>query len=383
MVLLLLLLSVLTVVLLFLSEYAPTSSSSNFVTAIGTTTPAFQRTRYHHYPYRRRRNRRVCDHSCVSASNIIRIEWHDKFRGLLPHQLHGCFSDDNNIDNIDNSDDYGTRTTCADAKEKIVVPSWTVAEFPSKLSKSEAKKLVTTQLIKDADYGSRISLGGQIQQQQRTNSDPTTSSAAFNANDPQLSETYGEFPLDSLDILLDRALEVLEKKKTSHLKVVDLGSGCGRPALYMALSRPNWDVHGIEISEPFHTIACNAMQTAWNDSSTVADISRSTAETEASSRLTFHNGPAVQYQTNVLADADIVFCYSTAFTGTHFNEQVGAMILEQSWSDVLSSSKDDVVVITTDKALDPTHGWSIQSRIDVPNREVFESTGYIQSRIQL
>jgi hypothetical protein len=35
-------------------------------------------------------------------------------------------------------------------------------------------------------------------------------------------------------------------------------------------------------------------------------------------------------------------------------------------------------MITTDRVLDPRHGWLFLDRLDVDNREVMGSTGYIQ-----
>ena len=36
-------------------------------------------------------------------------------------------------------------------------------------------------------------------------------------------------------------------------------------------------------------------------------------------------------------------------------------------------------MVTTDRALDPRHGWKLLDRHDVPSPVVFESTGYIQT----
>ena len=55
------------------------------------------------------------------------------------------------------------------------------------------------------------------------------------------------------------------------------------------------------------------------------------------------------------------------------------MNLDRQWSELLANScRKGCVVITTDRALDPQHGWELLDRLDVDNREVMGSTGYIQ-----
>jgi len=82
----------------------------------------------------------------------------------------------------------------------------------------------------------------------------------------------------------------------------------------------------------------------------------------------------------LLKDADILFMYSTAFSSSHFDPGVGALILDDDeWSKPLSMlCHNGCVAITTDKALNPRYGWILVDRIDdVPNPEVYGTTGYI------
>lgn len=198
-------------------------------------------------------------------------------------------------------------------------------------------------------------------------------------SDPVLFETYGEFPLSSLDTLLDRAEELLPTSdRDGPLSVVDLGSGCGRLALYLALSRPSWDVHGIEISPALHRAAVEAAERGAAQGCLIGYDGSSTLGVPRSSRLTLHHGPAADFS-ELLQSADIIFCYSTAFESCGFSEQATAMVLGRDWNELLTSNvRLNRLCITTDKALDPSYGWRILDRIDVPNPEVFESTGFIQ-----
>ena len=192
-----------------------------------------------------------------------------------------------------------------------------------------------------------------------------------------------------MDILLDRAQDFLPNKSAANEQqqqqraVVDLGSGCGRLALYMALSRPAWNVHGIEISPTFHQEAAQSVSRGvaggWLELVREPNDLLSLPETEIdSSLLSLHLGPAAEYA-NLLRQADVIFCYSTAFEACGFSQSSAALILGPEWNELLTTNcHEQAICITTDKALDPTTGWTILDRIDVPNREVVESTGYIQ-----
>jgi hypothetical protein len=242
------------------------------------------------------------------------------------------------------------------------------------LSRSAAANAINDIILPHDQYGNRISLGRQAL--------GLKENAILLGNDPVLSETYGEFPMDGLDTLLDEAYDLLrERQTTNRFTVVDLGSGCGRLATYMALSRPCWNVHGIEISPIFHAEAKRGMDRAREENlfQRVESI-QDGSQLSDTSTLCLHLGDAAEF-TRELSAADLIFCYSTAFHGSGFSEQAGAMILGAPWNDLLSKSCSmHAICITTDKALDPAYGWKILNRINVPNREVWESTAYIQGR---
>ena len=61
-----------------------------------------------------------------------------------------------------------------------------------------------------------------------------------------------------------------------------------------------------------------------------------------------------------------------------FNVEVGALILQPEWSQMLAAEcRRGCIAITTDRALDPKFGWELIKRLDVENPEVLGSTGYI------
>jgi hypothetical protein len=246
------------------------------------------------------------------------------------------------------------------------------------LGRSEAADVLNRDLLPQADYGRRISLGNEAQSVQE---------GVLTANDI-LDSAYGEFPLESADLLLDRAGRYLEEgEEDSRVSaataadrrrtvVVDIGSGCGRLILYWVLSRPDWDVHGIEMEPIFHQQAVEAVERAvrggW--------LSRETGRDDGSgfvSRLSPHLGPADEFG-SVLEKADVCFCYSTAMSGPDFSPAAGTAVLGRQWNELLTEHCRNSIVVTTDKALDPALGWEVLERIDVSNPEVFESTGYIQ-----
>lgn len=239
-------------------------------------------------------------------------------------------------------------------------------------SRNDAALFIDNLLLPVTEKGHRIGLGSKADQLRDVK--------VLDSKDPVLFESYGEFPIDSLDILLDRSESLLlpGKKRTT---VVDVGSGCGRLALYMALSRHSWDVHGIEISPIYHNEAIQAATRAVQQGSLEHIYPTTDRSIEESvldnSTLSLHCGPA-QTLTDLLNCADLIFCYSTAFESAGFSEQVMTMLLGHDWTKVFSNTKSESLCITTDKALDPCCGWVIVDRVDVPNPEVFGSTGYIQ-----
>ena len=55
-----------------------------------------------------------------------------------------------------------------------------------------------------------------------------------------------------------------------------------------------------------------------------------------------------------------------------------AMILDDEWSLMLADAcKKGTGIVTTDRALNPKHGWSLKQVLDVDNPSLFGSTGYV------
>lgn len=80
----------------------------------------------------------------------------------------------------------------------------------------------------------------------------------------------------------------------------------------------------------------------------------------------------------LLQEADCIFAYSTAFSAKQFSPELGALILDREWSELLGQSCSlGCVVITTDRALDPRYGWKLLDRLDVENPDVFGTTGFV------
>jgi SAM-dependent methyltransferase len=218
--------------------------------------------------------------------------------------------------------------------------------------------------------------------------------------------TYGEFPLSSLDALLDLALPHMchlgnddddnDDNDATCVRMLDVGSGCGRLALYAALTRGTreqpWHVHGIEISPMLHDLAtvalsrgfqkgtfANVCQQKNNDGPTTATATATATTTTAAAAnsIHLHLGAAEEW-TQVLQQCNLVFAYSTVFRTSGFSQEWGAMIMDKEWSGLLSQNcPKGCVVVTTDRALDPKDGWHLVDRLNVENREVMGSTGYI------
>jgi hypothetical protein len=133
-----------------------------------------------------------------------------------------------------------------------------------------------------------------------------------------------------------------------------------------------WDVHGVEIASLLHSLGAEYLEQGVEEGLFVGTTSQ-----PSSNSISLHFGPAEEYS-HLLAKANIVFAYSTAFPANSFSPELGAMILEPEWSRLLSKScRNGCVAITTDRALDPIDGWELVDRLDVKNPEVFGSTGYI------
>jgi hypothetical protein len=240
------------------------------------------------------------------------------------------------------------------------------------LSREQGQAILDEDLMPHKHYSERIGLG--------RDAHGIHGGTLLDPSDPRLSMTYAEFPLSSLDQLMDLGLKyltptVIEQK--GSIMCVDIGSGCGRIALYLALTRGDsdgkiWNVHGIEISDLLHQEAMKYLQSAANKKL----FTFSTLEKGNS--ISFHLGAAEKFAGR-LGQADCVFAYSTAFSAKSFSPELGALILDPEWSSLLSQScKNGCVAITTDRALDPAYGWELVNRLDVENPEVFGTTGYVQ-----
>jgi hypothetical protein len=80
------------------------------------------------------------------------------------------------------------------------------------IRRSEAARVINEQLVPKEDYGQRITLGLTAQNLQDHDG------ILLAGNDKVLSEAYGEFPLSSLDILLDRAGQLMYHSHDSSSK---------------------------------------------------------------------------------------------------------------------------------------------------------------------
>ena len=202
-------------------------------------------------------------------------------------------------------------------------------------------------------------------------------STIVKASDPRMAYTYGEFPMSSLDELVDLALTHSERcKGKKEITLVDLGSGCGRLVLYSAMTRGrednvSWTVHGIEISDALHDEGVRASLGGLDN----GIFQEKSDDSVTANQLFLHRGPAKGFA-SLFQQADIVFAYCTVFDTVGFDPSLGAMVMSKEWNEVLTCSPG-AIVITTDRCLDPAYGWKLQDRLDVDNREVMGSTGYI------
>jgi len=242
------------------------------------------------------------------------------------------------------------------------------------LPRDIAKEILDDHVLPKQEYGKRIEYGRDAQGLLENEDD----GVLIKGDDPLLSFTYGEFPLHSTDILLDAALKHLEMSEGDGVEFVDVGSGCGRLCLYLAMTRSGafQSVHGIEIGDVLHQEALRAQSAAvkggWLTKLPPPQDSNNNCH------LSLHHGPADTFP-RILENANLIFCYSTAWETSGFSTEISAMILSNEWTELFSTMcKPGCIVVTTDRALDPRRGWTLIDRIDVSNPEVFESTGFIQ-----
>lgn len=244
------------------------------------------------------------------------------------------------------------------------------------LSREQAVQVLDRDILPATEYGKRIQAGRDAQ--------GILPGQAISALDPVLSKTYGEFPLESLDILIDAAIPHLQQTNGKSLQFVDVGSGCGRLCLYTALTRGDtassskpWKVQGIEIYDILHQEATRARDAGF-EKGWFQEV-QGDDDTAVTNSLSLHLGPAEDFSDSILKHADLIFAYSTTWVDSGFSPNISAMILSDEWNRLFSDScKTGCVVVTTDRALDPRFGWKLLDRLDVANPEVMESTGFIQ-----
>jgi hypothetical protein len=238
-------------------------------------------------------------------------------------------------------------------------------------SRDRAAQYIDDDLFPKSERGRRFSL---VYPKLSEEEEPTI----MDGRDPRLDEAYGEFPLSSLDALLDYAERITNRRPR---RIVDVGSGCGRLVFYLALSRSACNVSGIELSETFHSEACSVAENALVTSLISHYPILNSHDSQTSSSISLHLGPASDFP-KVINEADLIFCYSTAFPGSGYRQSSAAseaLLLAPEWSELFSRHcKEGCICITTDKALDPLLGWQTLGRLEVPNPEVVSSTGFVQ-----
>lgn len=251
-----------------------------------------------------------------------------------------------------------------------------------------SRDIIEQELYPQSDYDERMNAGRDAQFGKDGGSVLASSVGSMEANDPRLSLTYHEFPLSSMDELISLAsLEFKRENGREPTVLVDLGSGCGRLVFYSALqskegeqNERSWKVvHGIEISSLLHSYARQMAErgVGFNYFDTYSVEQVVSGDTSARTIICLHQGPASEY-VHVLKTADIIFCYSTVFSTDDFDPKIGAMILSKEWSQMLSNAcKKGTVVITTDRALNPSDGWEFKQSMEVENKSLMGSVGYI------
>ena len=239
---------------------------------------------------------------------------------------------------------------------------------PNRISTNKSGAILDNLLLPLNEYGMRIGYGG--------NAHDLDLSNVVLGDDPRLAFTYGEFPMHSFDALIDMSLPFLQQQTNpGPLKFIDIGSGCGRLVYHTGLTRGTeempWTVHGIEISEILHREALRGMNKGVDEALFTSESSPTT------NSIMLHLGNAEDMK-HIFADCKVAFAYCTVWPCSGFSVELGAMVLHSDWSDLLSQAcPKGCVVVTTDRVLDPQYGWTIVDRLDVDNREVAGSTGYI------
>lgn len=260
---------------------------------------------------------------------------------------------------------FGSQSTPSCCASTSSAEVGTITWASQYLSKKDAADVIENILFPSNERSDRMVASGKAQ--------GVTAGTAISASDPRLSCSYGEFPLGSFDELLDIAMEYCSEP-SQPMKVVDVGSGCGRLVMYASLSRGGVAVDGIEIAEELHSVATRIQEKGVSE----GYFAPPCGDRPGSSVANLHLGTA-EALSAVLEESDIIFAYSSAFrVGQDWNVELSAMVLGPEWSEMLANAcRPGCIAITTDRALDPVHGWDLVERRDVDNPEVLGSTGFI------
>lgn len=234
----------------------------------------------------------------------------------------------------------------------------------------EASSIIHNELYPDTEYKLRMEIGRKDQFED----DLTYMNEAISPDDPRLFKTYHEFPLHSMDSLVKIASQEYTRINGDKPKaLIDLGSGCGRLVLYAGLVNGSWtEVHGIEIGKQLHDYALKMIERGLDKGYFEEQIDNYTK-----TKISLHHGPAYE-NLHILNAADVIFCYATVFGTDGFDPDLGTLILSAEWSEMLANAcRKGTIVITTDRALNPMHGWELLQKLDVDNPSLLGSTGYI------
>ena len=293
-------------------------------------------------------------------------------------------------------------------------------------NRDEVRQFLDTVVYPTSDYGRRSQLNQQDVLQPKSMSQ--SSSLSWSANDPQLSYTYGEFPWSSLDAILDALEEqepiIQQPQQRRRLHFCDVGSGCGRLCLYLAMTRPHWHVWGMEASQALHDEAIQAIYRAQRAAPWIRILPNQDQDTDETkqinkqqqqhddqqsspcSRLTLQCGTLQQVAAEWLPQCDFVFCYATALASPGFCPSVAGMALPTDWTELYTRfiTKPGALVLTIDRVLvqdenaeeDPNNNndddtprhdvtsrpvWKLLKRLDgLSNREVGDSTCFVQTK---
>lgn len=274
--------------------------------------------------------------------------------------------------------------------DQIIHQAATLANKDNTIDRPTAQQIVNNILCPPNEERSRNNAGMEA-------FGPDQNSQVITNDDPRNEYTYGEFPFDSFDLLIDLAAShVVDDVSTTATRkqMIDVGSGCGRLALYAGLTRSDWDITGIEIGNQLHSLAVGSLQRGINEDLFQPIPIDDTASVDEA-QISFYNGnvlPGIDpYFQNtqsendtvqsILSQANLLFAYSTVWetdAAQSFNPELGAMVLSSKWSQTLASTcQNGVVAVTTDRVLNPEHGWKLLDRMDVDNPSVWGSVGYI------